>query len=75
MPASGDHARVSDEVWEQYKGHFVGMFRPPHERTISSFAYFGHLKGSFERVREAHRGHGRAHAQQPERRGRMEVQK
>ena len=49
VPASGDHARVSDEVWEQYKGHFVGMFRPPHERAISSFAYFGHLKGSFER--------------------------
>ena len=55
-PPGADHARVSDEVWSQYKGHFVSMFRPPHDRSVSSFAYFGKLKGSFSRYLERTEG-------------------
>lgn len=32
-----DHAPVTDDVYEQFKGHFVGLFRSPQTRIISHF--------------------------------------
>ena len=33
----GGHCGVKSNHWEQYRGHFVGLFRDPTERLISGF--------------------------------------
>jgi len=42
-----DHAKVSADVYERFKGHFVGMFRSPASRAYSSWVDKGQGSGDF----------------------------
>ena len=37
----GDHNAIDDETWQKFRGHFVGLFRDPVRRAISSYKWFG----------------------------------
>lgn len=37
----GDHAKVSQGVFDEFNGHFFGMFRDPAARARSSWTHFG----------------------------------
>ena len=37
----GDHNAIDTETWQKFRGHFVGLFRDPVRRAISSYKWFG----------------------------------
>ena len=37
----GDHNAIDADTWQKFRGHFVGLFRDPVRRAISSYKWFG----------------------------------
>ena len=42
-----DHLKISEDVFQKFKGFFVGIFREPVDRSISSFEWFHQCTKSF----------------------------
>jgi hypothetical protein len=53
----GDHTAIDDGTWQQFRGHFVGLFRDPVRRAISAYKWFGEPVGEDVRA-YAHRIRG-----------------